>query len=203
MGPALPIAIGLQMGAQLFGAAFQKKQAYEQMAEAGWANVQQNKNIEAVNFENTIRNMYRQGILNVQRGQMLEQAAGAGLTISQQTAQATSAANLTAGASGAAGASVAAVAADIAKRSEEAVLQQKQQVKTANFNFALQANDLMYAGIDSLQNARLLNLTDHQSSFGQDWLLAGMNAGATYAGAWYSKNGSLGTGGTQGATMTP
>jgi len=203
MGPALPIAIGLQMGAQLFGAAMQKKQAYEQMAEAGWANVQQNKNIEAVNFENTIRNMYRQGILNVQRGQMLEQAAGAGLTISQQTAQATSAANLTAGASGAAGASVAAVAADIAKRSEEAVLQQKQQVKTANFNFALQANDLMYAGIDSLQNARLLNLTDHQSSFGQDLVLAGMNAGASYASAWYSKNGSLGTGGTQGATMTP
>lgn len=199
----LPLAIGLQMGAQLIGSMYNKRAAYDQMAEAGWANVTQNKNIDAINFENTVRNMYRQGILQVQRGQMLEQAAAAGLTLGQQKLQALSAASLTAGASGTSGASVAAVAADVAKRAEDALLIQKQQVSNSNFNFGVQAQDLAYAGIDSLQNARLINLTDHQSSFGQDLLLAGMNAGATYASAWYSKNGSLSTGGTQGGTMTP
>jgi len=199
----LPLAIGLQMGGQLIGSMYNKRAAYDQMAEAGWANVTQNKNIDAINFENTVRNMYRQGILQVQRGQMLEQAASAGLTLSQQKLQALSAASLTAGASGTAGASVAAVAADVAKRAEDALLIQKQQVSNSNFNFGVQAQDLAYAGIDSLQNARLINLTDHQSSFGQDLLLAGLNAGATYASAWYGKNGSLGTAGTQGGTMTP
>lgn len=202
----LPIAaaVGLEIGARFIGNMLGKKAEYEQAAIAYRNNSAANKLIEETNLQNTIRTGYKVGISNIQRGMMRTAMAQQGLGVSVQKESLLGAINANAAASETGGASIDAVASDMRKKADEALINVQENAKTNEFNMDTQLTDIVNQGIDSLQNARLMDYAGpKEASYFQQFLGAALPTAMNYGAQWLGANMSLGADTTWKPGMNP
>lgn len=150
---------GVAAAQGLLGAFTQRQAAREQQTQQyyneaeQWAdNIADNKAIAESNIANQIRNRYRIGIANVQRGQAKKAAIQSGVDLSRGRAQAIGAATANAAATGSIGASVDAVLTDIDNSVQERRAALTEDFRVEQENFDTQMHDLLLQGEDALRS---------------------------------------------------
>lgn len=175
------VAAGIAAAGSLYSANRAASGAAKQGQRASDA---ENKAIAKANMSQIVRNNYRGGLLQMQKGLQKKQAVQQGFDTTVMAQQAMGQSHANAAASGTVGASSEAVANDIRMKLGEAQAQQKDQYEAMLTNYNTELDSIRMNALESTVEARKYEYTGPSSGqmFGSALAAGAMAAGSAYAG---------------------